>query len=876
MGPATHSSQLTAKAPAAILECCGVLLLYYRALFTWIWFSDKGSSTFDAVTTRLFSGDARLAVHTYSLARTFATFNEPHYRCSSFGKDIFLNLRNLAFPGTGLTLSFFVVNKWVALFFLVVVFPLSALIGAVLLARSETEAGDGRKGATVARLFKEFLLQPTKHTWFPIWRLNSALASCSSSDWKDREKAREYDLEDKGLFLLAGDAAGVPVSPFLKGKAFDTIVVKHKAIEGGMGIAGFFKNFSCGGDWIVQPRLNNSKFIASLLPEDAPLSTLRVITASSKWMKDINGRRREDYDEEDGGDYQVFTVVFRAGLKGASTDHKSICFSVDSETGVIQEGISNLHWYQLGLKGVGRLGDSYGKVYECHPDTGKRITGQVIPGLKQSLQLVIDSHKRLLPHVPLVGWDVALVEGDEDMEEQKVALLEVNLSCNFFNGRHDHNKYLDFVIDNYRAMEKVRMGMVGTTTTARTTGTSAVPQKQQKNEDNNEGSLATTTSGSNGSYAVVDSSPTVDGVAPAPSPCAPAPSSSFLLVPSPLLKPIGRGRSAETPAPTSLPSTITAVTTTSSTTSGEQLLPPVPEASSNALSKGIESSAVLSRSLSSSPVAGAVVVVSSSRSSSPTTASPVPPPHLPPSSSSSSPSAASSFSSSASRSSSLLRAISGGSVALVGFEQSAVAAKVSPSPAELPLALRSGVSRASSSSNSSSSSRTGPLIRSLGPGATTSSVNEDDDDDELLDRPAPVPHVSSSSPSCACCCSPLPSLSPPHESSAGSASPLAPSSSQLSLQTTTMMAMSSSSSAVVSATASSTNGDNTPTNSSGFSLLLPSVEKSSFTLASASMLAVATAAAAGEEEDEEEGGRKGTGANKNTKSKNKKKSKNHA
>lgn len=44
----------------------------------------------------------------------------------------------------------------------------------------------------------------------------------------------------------------------------------------------FFKNATAGGDWIIQERLENDAFVSSLLPEKAPLSTMRVISASRR------------------------------------------------------------------------------------------------------------------------------------------------------------------------------------------------------------------------------------------------------------------------------------------------------------------------------------------------------------------------------------------------------------------------------------------------------------------------------------------------------------------------------------------------------------------------------------------------------------------
>ena len=69
---------------------------------------------------------------------------------------------------------------------------------------------------------------------------------------------------------------GIPVSPWLD---VECVVAKDKGTEGGMGIH-FFKSASHGGQWILQTKLSNGGKIAEVLPESAPLSTLRVITAS--------------------------------------------------------------------------------------------------------------------------------------------------------------------------------------------------------------------------------------------------------------------------------------------------------------------------------------------------------------------------------------------------------------------------------------------------------------------------------------------------------------------------------------------------------------------------------------------------------------------
>jgi hypothetical protein len=103
------------------------------------------------------------------------------------------------------------------------------------------------------------------------------------------------------------------VSPFLD---MPSLVIKDKNEEGGMGIF-FYKNALHGGDWvrtlqknvfcvgifvsylplkpsltclqIIQERLYNDDFIRSLLPETAPLSTMRIITASRYTLEESKG-----------------------------------------------------------------------------------------------------------------------------------------------------------------------------------------------------------------------------------------------------------------------------------------------------------------------------------------------------------------------------------------------------------------------------------------------------------------------------------------------------------------------------------------------------------------------------------------------------------
>lgn len=73
----------------------------------------------------------------------------------------------------------------------------------------------------------------------------------------------------------------------------------------------------------------------------------------------------------------------------------------------------------------------------------------MIPEIQSKLALVADAHFKLLPDVPLVGWDVALTT-------KGVFLLEVNLSCNFFRGSFSLAPYVQFVHDYFIALEEER------------------------------------------------------------------------------------------------------------------------------------------------------------------------------------------------------------------------------------------------------------------------------------------------------------------------------------------------------------------------------------------------------------------------------------
>lgn len=339
-------------------------------------------------------------------------WHRPHYRAASFCADARANLRNVALPGTGLPLSAFCASRALAALFVTHGLPLACLLEALRRRLLAVLWGNGLGGfgSLLAADFRQFLLLPDD--WCTLWRLNCNLASWHALLTEDVG----YALEDKLAFLQAAEAAGVPVSPSIDAPR---VVVKHRNEEGGLGFRSFV-NARHGGDWIVQPWLRNAKQVAALLPAGAPLSTVRVITASENGLHPDGEAPRP----------RALSCVWRAGRCGAETDHTSVLFDVDLDSAKIVAGTSNMHWYRLGIGGLTLASPTEELPFFEHPDTGRDLRGAELEGLRGARELVERAHARLLPGVPLVGWDVAMTH------EAGTCLLEVNLSCNFFKGRY--------------------------------------------------------------------------------------------------------------------------------------------------------------------------------------------------------------------------------------------------------------------------------------------------------------------------------------------------------------------------------------------------------------------------------------------------------
>jgi len=371
-----------------------------------------------------FKDSLQARVHIRSLALINEMWGLPHYRNGNFGEDMRKNLRNVAVPGTGLPLSTLCYSATLFRLVLLVVYPAVCLAAAIIRRKPEATVAD------VAEGFKQHLTEPTD--WFSLWRLNCRLASHHAHTTKDAG----FGQEDKWTFITDALAAKVPVSPIMD---LPKLVCKDRNEEGGMGIH-FFDNALSGGDWIIQKAMDNDAFLSSMLPKNAPLSTIRIVTGS-----------RMSFAPDSKKPIEAFSCVFRAGRAGASTDHDAILFDIDLETGKIKDGSINKEWYQLGLSALNPAAAPAIQTFSEHPDCGAAVTGRQMPDIRKLEEICTNAHMKCCPNVPLCGWDVALTTDPT----APICLLEVNLSCNFFQATVDFPKYFEFVDQHFKHLESL-------------------------------------------------------------------------------------------------------------------------------------------------------------------------------------------------------------------------------------------------------------------------------------------------------------------------------------------------------------------------------------------------------------------------------------
>ena len=383
--------------------------------------------------------DVESRVYIRSIALAMSLWSLPHYRNGSFREDMEKNLRNVAIPGTGVPLSMFCRSKLKFYFGVLVFAPMACLFAAAFVpdaVRDESEETKS-KAAWISSRYEQLLLHPKD--WFTLWRINCVLASYHAH----ATKSIDYRVEDKWTFLEMAEKKGIPVSPTLDMPA---IVVKDRNEEGGMGLH-FFANARHNGRWIIQKVLGNAPFVANLLPQNAPLSTIRIVTASTIGVPGTDGA------EASVDSIKPLSAVLRLGRAGALTDHDAILFDTDLATGTIREGTINKQWYKLGWDNVTLSLPALThppagpQRFTSHPDSGVAVTGKRIPGMDEIRDLVTRAHLECCPTVPLCGWDVSL-------SDEGTLLLEVNLSCNFFQATIDRDQYFRFVDKYFHELEQ--------------------------------------------------------------------------------------------------------------------------------------------------------------------------------------------------------------------------------------------------------------------------------------------------------------------------------------------------------------------------------------------------------------------------------------
>ena len=382
---------------------------YHYILFQAIYLKKKYSEILLLDNTE----DKWMKVQIFSLSLIFKLWSNKHYRSPSFQSDMIANLSNISIPGMfGVPLHIFAYNWFLSLFFILFVNPLFCFFGAIRQIIIENENLTLEENLLkIFKLYKDYLYHPSD--WFSLWRLNCRLISYHSLI----TQTNGYQFEDKWLFLQQGKRLDIPISPYLD---ITSIVCKNKNIEGGMGIY-FYQNALHGGDWIIQEKLSNSDWLNQILPLNAPLSTMRIITSSTygrsnnlNWFNTIRKNQNipvsetnssqntcdsidaETKDESglpsDSSNYvKALSGVLRLGRSNALTDHSSILFNIDIDTGVITGGTSNAHWYQLGLNGLKMPLFNNLPTYEIHPDAPHpQVTGKIIPDMKNALDICIE------------------------------------------------------------------------------------------------------------------------------------------------------------------------------------------------------------------------------------------------------------------------------------------------------------------------------------------------------------------------------------------------------------------------------------------------------------------------------------------------------
>lgn len=406
------------------------LLMYWRVL-TFLWTGGKYAEV-----EKKFGLGKYSRAHMYSLASVPWLLSQPHYRAGTFQEDMQTNLRNVVLPTGlyGIPLSICVLNKTTVVLTGLFLIPFAAFVGSLWRKWKGLED-------SASECFRRTLLEPTD--WFQLWRLNCRLASMVAL----ATKSKDFDMEDKWLFIKTCLEKKIPVTPVMDMPK--TLIAKDVNEEGGMGIH-VLKNVLHGGRWILQEKLDNCDAVNQLLPEGAPLSTMRVLTGSHGALDSLGSNAGR------GIKVKTLATVWRAGRQGASTDHS--CVMVNVPNGKTSDKLgcasTSAHWYARGCKSFGMPVSTKDGSIRAHPDTGLVYPGKVLPGASKAAKLCEEAHQAMMPGVPLAGWDVAFCPPKDGSKEPELVLLEANLSCNFFRGSIAWDDYASLLDEHFQALDQ--------------------------------------------------------------------------------------------------------------------------------------------------------------------------------------------------------------------------------------------------------------------------------------------------------------------------------------------------------------------------------------------------------------------------------------
>lgn len=400
-----------------VLKCIPVLYSYWSCL---LYFTKGGNY----VACNSFRNNKHTKSYIYSLSLLIRLWNTQHFRGTTFNEDMKQQLRSTAIPGTGIPLSILFYSKTFLYIFIFIIIPI--LQGIITFFTSLSNLSKFHK------TFTNQLLYPSD--WCSIWIINSTL----SVYHYNVVNVPGYNLESKWIFLKCASHSGFSVSPWKRIRGIS--VNKLNGYSSLYQSQEQFKSANSGGNWIIQDKMQNHDCLKKLLPADYPITSFRIVT-SWNW---IQIEPEEIEDEDDIKHIEPITCVWKV----ASQKQKHpLLFPIDMQSGEIQKGTSNYHWHQIGLRKI--FSKPFSFEHEISRIESKDVVGKIIEPIKDMVSISCRAHSKLMAHVPLVAWDIALTEDGPKF-------LNLSISCNFQRGNFKKATYFKLVDDYFSRLALYR------------------------------------------------------------------------------------------------------------------------------------------------------------------------------------------------------------------------------------------------------------------------------------------------------------------------------------------------------------------------------------------------------------------------------------